>query len=243
MTTPLHLVKATLRRDRAFEAVKTLLEAEGPDDAASKGHHLVWSLFADAHDAKRDFLWRRIDARSFLVLTPRLPRLDHPFLEIAAKPFAPRLQTGDRLGFELHANPVIRIERKGRPKKVDVVMHALHGLPADQDRADHRADEVARQGMRWLSWQGKRHGFAVAEGTKADGYETVRIPRRPGNGRRDDDPRFSVMDFSGVLTVSEPERFMAALATGFGSAKAYGCGLMLIRRASSAAGSLDEEAA
>ena len=43
--------------------------------------------------------------------------------------------------------------------------------------------------------------------------------------------RFSVLDFTGVLEVRDPAAFLAAIARGFGRAKAFGCGLMLIRRA------------
>jgi len=34
-----------------------------------------------------------------------------------------------------------------------------------------------------------------------------------------------------VLTVEDPPLFLVALAAGFGRARAFGCGLMLIRRA------------
>jgi CRISPR system Cascade subunit CasE len=39
------------------------------------------------------------------------------------------------------------------------------------------------------------------------------------------------VDISGVIEVREPDRFLSALARGFGRARAHGCGLMLIRRA------------
>ena len=42
---------------------------------------------------------------------------------------------------------------------------------------------------------------------------------------------YSTLDFEGVLTVSDPDPLLPAIARGFGAAKAYGCGLMLIRRA------------
>jgi CRISPR system Cascade subunit CasE len=43
--------------------------------------------------------------------------------------------------------------------------------------------------------------------------------------------RFSTLDFEGVLVVRDPARFIAKVATGFGPQKAFGCGLMLLRRA------------
>jgi CRISPR system Cascade subunit CasE len=39
---------------------------------------------------------------------------------------------------------------------------------------------------------------------------------------------FSTLTFQGVLTVDNPARFLASVLGGFGAAKAYGCGLMLI---------------
>ena len=41
---------------------------------------------------------------------------------------------------------------------------------------------------------------------------------------------YSTLDFEGILTVRDPDSFLAAIARGFGAAKSYGCGLMLIRR-------------
>ena len=39
-----------------------------------------------------------------------------------------------------------------------------------------------------------------------------------------------VLEFEGVLTVTSPAEFVAAVLQGFGRAKAFGCGLMLIAR-------------
>ena len=41
---------------------------------------------------------------------------------------------------------------------------------------------------------------------------------------------FSTVDFSGQLTVTDPQAFRTALLGGVGSAKAFGCGLLLVRR-------------
>ena len=41
---------------------------------------------------------------------------------------------------------------------------------------------------------------------------------------------FATMDFNGILDVRDPVKLLTGLAQGFGAAKAYGCGLMLIRR-------------
>lgn len=59
--------------------------------------------------------------------------------------------------------------------------------------------------------------------------------RRPNvEGREQVEARamtWSTLDFDGTLTVADPAPLLAAIVRGFGAAKAYGCGLMLIRRA------------
>ncbi len=40
-----------------------------------------------------------------------------------------------------------------------------------------------------------------------------------------------VLDLEGEIEVTDPAAFATALAQGFGRAKAWGCGMMLIRRA------------
>ena len=42
--------------------------------------------------------------------------------------------------------------------------------------------------------------------------------------------RYSTLDFEGTLTVREPSVLISRIAQGFGSAKAYGYGLLLMRR-------------
>lgn len=49
-------------------------------------------------------------------------------------------------------------------------------------------------------------------------------------GKNGDRITFSIMDFSGVLEICDPEKFLRKLLIGFGKEKAFGCGLMLIRR-------------
>lgn len=88
------------------------------------------------------------------------------------------------------------------------------------------ADEVARG---WLAGQGARAGFRLLtpEGVPVvEDYSVRDLPRRGGNA-----PRFGVLDLTGTIEVTEPAAFLARLVRGFGRAKAFGCGLMLIRRA------------
>ena len=44
--------------------------------------------------------------------------------------------------------------------------------------------------------------------------------------------QFTYMDCEGVLAVNDPNAFAAALVNGLGRAKAFRCGLMMVRRLS-----------
>lgn len=64
-----------------------------------------------------------------------------------------------------------------------------------------------------------------------DGYQRHCVSRR-GPAKPTSSPMsFSTLDYDGMLVVREPAAFLSAVVRGFGASKAYGCGLMLIRRA------------
>ena len=232
MTALRYFSRARLRRDASVNALAPLLLGKiGRGGLARQaGHHLVWSLFADGPDRRRDFLWRETDRGTFFILSVRPPEDRHGLFEIAEpKPFVPVLESGDRLGFALRANPIVRRRVSGRRRSVkhDVVMDALRSN-ARGDRAAPRLAAAREQGLAWLERQGARSGFAVeADRVRVDGYDQHRIARAGSGGPMS----YSTLDFEGVLTVRDPDALVPAIARGFGASKAYGCGLMLIRRA------------
>lgn len=227
--TSLYLSRATLRRDAPLAALASLLVPDasgGPRTAAA--HKLIWTLFADGPDRRRDFLWREQAPGRLLALSSRPPADPHGLFRLETKPFEPVLRPGDRLRFSLRANPVVaRSEGKGqRGKRHDVVMDAIRTMPSGQ-RADARRTAILEAGRAWLERQGRNGGFSIKpEEISVDGYDRITIPRRSGPPAV-----FGVMDIDGLLTVEDPARFLAALTHGFGHARAFGCGLMLIRRA------------
>lgn len=229
MNAALYLSRARLRRDATVQALLPLLQ-NGDNRSRHPGHHLVWSLFADGPDRRRDFLWRETEWGTFLILSARRPVDHHALFDIdAPKPFAPALESGDRLQFSLRVNPVVRRydPRRGRSVKHDVVMDALRSHPGGE-RAGHRFDVMRERGFAWLERQADRAGFIVkSDSVRVDSYEQHRVTRKGAASAMS----FSTLDFDGLLTVSNPDAFLAAVTGGFGAAKAYGCGLMLIRRA------------
>ena len=154
----------------------------------------------------------------------RTPVDAHGLFDVERKPFAPELAVGQRLAFTLRVNATVsRATASGRSHRCDVVMDALSNVPKEQ-RAVARPEAMQTAAHGWLQRQGDAHGFTL-HAVAVDGYERVAMPR-PSGGRA----IFGVLDLSGVLEVTHPELLVAKLGQGFGRARAFGCGLMLVRR-------------
>ncbi len=217
-------------------------------------HQALWSLLSRSTGQKRDFLYRIEESSrqpTFLVLSAAPPTVPGDGMwQIESKEFTPALKSGQRLAFRLRANPVVRRgervpERKNRKvQRHDVVMDLARRLEAEGRPVPPEQELVRGAGTIWLIAQGERAGFRLATTTVEeladDGLlETTERPALRVEGyrqhrilRRGEQPvRFSTLDFEGVLEVTDPTSFLARVAQGFGPQKAFGCGLMLLRRA------------
>jgi CRISPR system Cascade subunit CasE len=222
----LYLSRLVLRRDVTLSALAPVLAPDDDNGRADRGHRLLWAVFSDGPDRERDFLWREEDLGRFLVLSARAPLDLHHLFEIETKPFEPELAKGDKLHFVLRANAVVSRKTDGsRGGRDDIVMHRLHTVPKGLERAQRR-DEIAREaGRDWLKNQGAKAGFAV-ETCDAAGYRTLAVPRE---GKKP--IQLGVLDLEGRIEIEDFSAFLPALTRGFGKAKGFGCGLMLIARA------------
>jgi CRISPR system Cascade subunit CasE len=224
----------------AVSALGALIQ---PGDAArlmDANHRLIWSAFAGDPDASRDFLWRAESKGVFHVLSQRQPQ-PSPFFETPeVKAFAPALAPGDRLHFLLRANATRERKRDGqRSQRVDIVMDALFALGENRaDRAAARMPFARREACAWLARQGDKSGFALtldeddAPILNVADYSVLALPGH--RGRRRGQPQFGILDLTGSITVTDPAAFVERLAHGFGRAKSFGCGLMMVRRDRSA---------
>jgi CRISPR system Cascade subunit CasE len=220
-----------------------------PDNPAARmgaSHRLVWAMFP-RELKQRPFLYRENApshavapaARAELMILSRMAPTDAEGLfDIDTKLFAPVLQAGQALRFSLRANPtaqksVTDVEGKRKSQRYDVVMAALKDVERGAARIEARPQKIQQAGLDWLRRQGDRAGFRLpdAEEVRIDGYEQFDVDpenRRATRGRR---AVHSRLEFEGLLEVTEPEAFLRQLAEGFGRARAFGHGLMLIRRA------------
>lgn len=254
---PLYLSRARLRHDVPAAALRHLLLCDDPSERVSATHRLIWTLFADDPTRERDFLWREAEPGLFYLLSARPPVDAHRLFQLdPPKPFAPALAPGDGLAFSLRVNATVSRqvatdgasggEGRGRGERCDIVMDALRAVPTEERAGARRAllDEVAGA---WMQRQGLTHGFtldarAADDGEDEDGgddrptrgallrvtgYRVLRIAR----GRRAGRLQLGVLDLEGVLTVRDPQALLAAIRQGIGRAKAFGCGLLLVRRA------------
>lgn len=116
------------------------------------------------------------------------------------KQFSPEFSVGRRLAFHVRANPTVK--RQGKRL----------GLYRDEEQAS------------WLQRKSEQHGFSLESFTA---QIEDRIARARGKG---DGVQFLAVRFTGTLCVSHTSPFAEAVATGIGSAKGFGFGLLSLAR-------------
>ena len=212
-------------------------------------HQLLWQFFRDRPEKQRDFLFRQ-DSDSqgrpvFNVVSKTPPRHDDALWNIETKPYQPHLYVGDCLAFSLRANPVEQLKEARTPEELnrqmvdrkargltekstkkrvqhDVVMHLKKSLSEAELSEHSQAALEQRAGEAWLNKRAEKQGFRVLSVT-AQGYQQQHFKKRQ--------IKMSTLDFDGVLQVIDPEIFISqTLYQGIGRAKAFGCGLMLVKR-------------
>ncbi|MBF0368987.1 MAG: type I-E CRISPR-associated protein Cas6/Cse3/CasE [Magnetococcales bacterium] len=189
-------------------------------------HKMVWNLFAGQADQPRDFLFHLNEnglSSILYTLSRREPQITDTPWQARTKPFAPQLATGDQLGFLLRANPVVTRAKK----RHDVVMDAKHTLSSQgkpRKEWPSQAELVQQTASAWLRRRADSMGVEWGE-ICAEGYQIRRFSK-PNKSTIS----LATVDFSGVLTVRQPQLFHEAVITGVGGAKGFGCGLMMLRR-------------
>lgn len=182
-------------------------------------HQWLWELFPGGKE--RQFLYRREELQGafrFFVLSQEQPA-ESALFDVQCRAFSPALSVGQTLRFNLRANPTIC--KAG--KRHDLLMEAKRQARAQRDSQDIWLQQQ-QAALAWLSRQGDQHGFSLRE-VSVDAYRQQQIRREKARQMI----QFSSVDYSGVLVVNDPERFLQRLVAGYGKSRAFGCGMMMIK--------------
>lgn len=202
-------------------------------------HQWLWKFFLSSADQTRDFIFRRHEIEQmprFYVVSQRPPAAFSEAWQVQSRVYDPQLLEGQRLSFQLCANPVVTKKNDaGKSQRHDVVMQAKKQLLTErglsfnakwkewpnEDEKPLLYELVQKSCIDWLQSRADNHGFTVMSAS-IDAYQQKRAGKR--------DIRFSTVDFSGELLITDPKLFQQALFNGLGHAKAFGCGLLLVKR-------------
>lgn len=127
-------------------------------------------------------------------------------------PLLDRLAQDEQYAFRLTANPV---ENKGRAG----------------DRSARHGHRTVTHQMSWLERHAPRWGFDLPPAAGAGEAPDVRIAARERRSFRRAPGQMvtlQVVTYEGRLKVLDPSALRAALVSGVGPAKAYGCGLLTL---------------
>jgi CRISPR system Cascade subunit CasE len=217
------------RRDLAdpYQMHATLCRAFFPQETKCPPNTMLWRLEpeTDRYGRARVLIqsrelpdWTRISADW---LAPAMSDTDVPLspgIDLVQKLALDTLKTGQAFRFRLRANPCKTMQGK----RVGLV---------------HPDAQQA-----WLARKGEQHGFLLPESAtpdyfdfmqspKARAYHDVRIAHEQllkGTQHGGNAIRVYSALFEGRLTVTDPERFRAALETGIGHGKVMGLGLLSV---------------
>lgn len=187
-------------------------------------HRQLWKLFpgegketrSNGEESRQGFLFR-IEENStgrparLLVQSRRIPEAASGVVLIGTREIQPQPVTGQRLAFILTANPVKTI--------TDVQRDAKQGKKSEKCRVPLIKEEDQCE---WIA----RKLASAGEIEAVNVLPHAPIYFRKGNRGG----KLISATFEGVLRVSDQTRMAELLENGLGHAKAFGCGLLLVRR-------------
>ncbi len=208
---------------------RELLRSLSTQGDAYFDHALIWRLFPGEGEA-RDFLFRREregdGPLSYYAVSQRAPQAVSGMLTVQSKPYAPKLSVGERVRFDLRANPVVtRKTKSGTPQRHDVLMDAKRQSKANKLDKSGCRDAMEAAALEWLTKRAPAWGLSIqTESVLTSGYAQHRLRSKGRN------IEFSSLDYCGMAQVTDPERLSFALVEGVGHARGFGCGLLLVKK-------------
>ncbi|ROH84512.1 type I-E CRISPR-associated protein Cas6/Cse3/CasE [Pseudomethylobacillus aquaticus] len=187
-------------------------------------HRQVWRLFpgeeretrSNGEEARQGFLFRIEDQSTgrparLLVQSRQAPVRDDGLQLLASREIQPAPTAGQRLAFVLTANPVKTI--------TDTYRDTKPGKQSEKCRVPLIKEDAQRD------WLVRKLGTIAM-------LESVNIlPHPPLYFRKGKHiGKLVTCTFEGVIRVDNPKGLTRLLENGIGTAKAFGCGLFLVRR-------------
>ena len=188
-------------------------------------HRQLWRMFpggnreirTSGNEERQGFLFRIENSlvgrpARLLVQSRKAPSVANGVSLIGTREFRLQPVRGQRLAFLLTANPVKTI--------ADIQRDAKPGKRSEKCRVPLIRENEQRLWLeRKLAASGKVEAVSI-------------LPHAPLYFRKGNrGGKLVTVTFEGVLTVGEPGNLIGLLKNGVGPAKAFGCGLLLVRRA------------
>lgn len=208
-------------------------------------HQLMWTLFPNRPKESRMFLFRQeIENEQlsdsygvhgiplFYVVSSCKPIEQTDILNVETKEYSPKISEGDKLAFSLRVNPIVSRKQEGKKnsKHNDLFMDVkYHALRENKELSSEEIKQKQQEAVvEWLSRRGGSSGFVLYDKDKTEvtGYNQHIFSRKS----KKEKIKFSSVDISGILEVTDVNSFLKILGDGLGSSKSFGCGMMMIRR-------------
>ncbi|MDP1698369.1 MAG: type I-E CRISPR-associated protein Cas6/Cse3/CasE [Xanthomonadaceae bacterium] len=204
-------------------------------------HRQLWRLFPgeereirpSGEQVRQGFLFRVEEhgtgrPATLLVQSRRAPvPADGPLL-IGSREIQPAPRTGQRLAFVLTANPVktvVDAQSVDKPDKLDRHAKKLAKRPEKKPHLPKCRVPLIKEDEQRIWLARKLTGAATLESAEILPHSPLYFRKGKRGGK------LVACTFEGVLRVDDCERLTGLLENGVGPAKAFGCGLLLVRRA------------
>lgn len=166
-------------------------------------HSAIWKCFPDRPDKNRDFLFRCDEQPTgfcVLILSPSRP-ISPDWGRIKTREVNQKFLEHPVYHFQIKANPTMRRQSDGRRLGI------------------YQVDKLKA----WLDKKARDSGFEVISSIDIVGPIDAVFFRNGKIGKH------TWADFKGVLEVRDVNRFKTTFATGIGSAKSFGYGMLMLK--------------
>lgn len=195
-------------------------------------HRAIWKLFPDTEresrrnsdEARQGFLFRIEENQPgkpsrLIIQSRKFPLKQIGEIKIlAAKELNPQPCRSQQLEFLLTANPVKTInDKNGRTSRDGEIKHCRVPLIREEEQ---------------IEWLRKRlETIASIENVTVTKLPPIFFYKR-GRNNESNSGKLVPVQYEGSIRVGDPERLVVLMQNGIGPAKAFGCGLMLVKRIS-----------